>query len=42
MKISEFSNKYNISNDTVRYYMELNLIVPIKKGKHYYFDKGCE
>ena len=42
MKISEFSNKYNISNDTVRYYMELNLIVPIKKGGHYYFDKDCE
>ncbi|MGM0446036.1 MAG: MerR family transcriptional regulator [Bacillota bacterium] len=42
MKISEFSNKYNISNDTVRYYMELNLIVPVKKGGHYYFDKDCE
>lgn len=42
MKISEFSNKYNISNDTVRYYMELSLIVPIKKGGHYFYDKGCE
>ena len=42
MKISEFSSKYNVSNDTVRYYMELNLIVPIKKGGHYYFDKDCE
>ena len=42
MKISKFSNKYNISNDTVRYYMELSLIVPIKKGGHYYFDQGCE
>ncbi len=42
MKISEFSNKYNVSNDTVRYYMKLNLIVPQKKGGHYIFDKDCE
>ncbi|MFO7814382.1 MAG: MerR family transcriptional regulator [Halanaerobiales bacterium] len=42
MKISEFSNKYNLSNDTVRYYMKLNLLVPQKKGGHYQFDKECE
>ena len=42
MKISEFANKYGISNDTVRYYMKLNLIVPQKKGGHYIFDKECE
>ena len=42
MKISEFSNKYGVSNDTVRYYMKLNLIMPQKKGGHYHFDKECE
>ncbi len=42
MKISEFSNKYNLSNDTVRYYMKLNLLVPQKKGGHYHFDEECE
>lgn len=42
MKISEFSSKYDISNDTVRYYMKLNLIVPQKKGGHYFFNKKCE
>ena len=42
MKISEFANKYEISNDTVRYYMELNLITPEKSGGHYHFDEKCE
>jgi len=42
MKISEFANKYGVSNDTVRYYMKLNLIVPQKKGGHYIFEKECE
>ncbi|MCF8000625.1 MAG: MerR family transcriptional regulator [Halanaerobiales bacterium] len=42
MKISEFSSKYNLSNDTVRYYMKLNLLVPQKKGGHYNFDEECE
>lgn len=42
MKISEFSNKFGVSNDAVRYYMELNLIIPEKKGGHYHFDKKCE
>lgn len=42
MKTSEFSNKYNLSNDTVRYYMKLNLLVPQKKSGYYNFDEKCE
>ena len=42
MKISQFSNKYGVSNDTVRYYMELNLLTPVKKGGHYFYDERCE
>ena len=42
MKISDFANKFKVSNDTVRYYMELNLLTPEKKGGHYYYDKSCE
>lgn len=42
MKISEFANEFEVSNDTVRYYMELNLLTPQKKGGHYYYDKKCK
>ena len=37
MKIKEFSNKYDLSYDTIRYYMKLNLINPQKSGGHYEF-----
>lgn len=39
MKIREFSNKFNLSYDTIRYYMKLNLINPQKSGGHYEFDQ---
>ena len=39
MKIREFSNKFDISYDTIRYYMKLNLINPQKIGGHYQFDQ---
>lgn len=42
MKINEFSNKYNVSYDTIRYYMQLNLIIPEKNGGHYFFNQECE
>lgn len=39
MKIKEFSNKFDLSYDTIRYYMKLNLINPQKLGGHYDFDQ---
>src|SRR6056297_1009534 len=39
MKIKEFSNKFSLSYDTIRYYMKLNLINPQKSGGHYEFDQ---
>jgi len=39
MKIKEFSNKFDLSYDTIRYYMKLNLINPQKVGGHYNFDQ---
>jgi len=42
MKISQFADKYNISTDTVRYYMDLNLITPEKIGGHYHFNQKSE
>lgn len=39
MRIREFSQKYNLSYDTIRYYIKLNLIVPEKRGGQYYFDE---
>ena len=39
MKIKEFSNKFDLSYDTIRYYMKLNLINPQKSGGHYKFDQ---
>lgn len=37
MKIGEFSEKFDVSMDTVRYYMEIGLLLPQKHGKNYEF-----
>ena len=42
MKISQFASKFKVSNDTIRYYIDLKLSIPEKKGGHYHFDKKCE
>jgi DNA-binding transcriptional MerR regulator len=33
MTIKEFANKFDLSNDTLRYYKKVGLIGPIKKTK---------
>lgn len=39
MRIGMFAKSNNLSIDTVRYYIDLKLIHPIRKGKYYYFEK---
>lgn len=39
MRIGIFAQSNNLSIDTVRYYVDLNLIHPIRRGKYYYFEK---
>lgn len=42
MRIGAFAEKFGQSIDTIRYYMELNLVVPEKSGGQYTFDEACE
>lgn len=39
MRIGMFAKLNDLSIDTIRYYIDLKLIHPIRKGKYYYFDK---
>ncbi|MED1470548.1 MerR family transcriptional regulator [Bacillus salipaludis] len=42
MKISSFAKKFKVSIDTIRYYMNLGLLIPVKTGTYYEFDQTCE
>lgn len=42
MKIGKFSKKYNLTRDTVRYYMELGILNPRKLGSQYDFTRRDE
>lgn len=42
MRIGEFAKKNEVSIDTLRHYMDLELIVPHKKGSYYYFGEGVQ
>ncbi len=41
MKIGEFAKEHGISIDTVRFYVNEGLLIPIKDGYHYQFDQQC-
>lgn len=42
MKIGEFAKKNNAPIDTIRHYMELNLLLPIKSTHQYEFNEQCQ
>lgn len=42
MKIGRFAKKNNVSIDTLRHYMDMNLLLPLKDGSQYDFDDNCQ
>ncbi len=38
MKIGKFAEKHQVTQDTVRFYIEKGLLVPVKKDTQYYFS----
>ncbi|WHY79045.1 MerR family transcriptional regulator [Neobacillus sp. WH10] len=41
MKIGSFAKHFNVSVDTIRYYIELGLLVPEKKGAQFHMNQSC-
>ncbi|WP_134700754.1 MerR family transcriptional regulator [Ammoniphilus sp. YIM 78166] len=42
MKIGSFAKKFNASIDTIRYYTNFGLLIPVKKDSYYEYDQTCE
>lgn len=42
MRIGEFSKEFGVTIDTVRHYMDMGIILPLKEGAQYFFNKRCE
>jgi DNA-binding transcriptional MerR regulator len=42
MKIGEFSEKFNISKETIRFYASKKLLSPVKNGSFFIYDENCE
>ncbi len=40
MYLKEFMQKENTTRDTVRHYIYLNLITPVRKGRNYWFTEN--
>ncbi|GIN94786.1 hypothetical protein J6TS1_06560 [Siminovitchia terrae] len=41
MKIGTFAKRYDVNINTIRYYIEIGLIIPIKKETQFEFDQTC-
>ncbi|MGO0059600.1 MerR family transcriptional regulator [Brevibacillus fluminis] len=41
MKIGAFAKLFHVTTDTVRYYIEIGLLIPDKKNIHYVMNQSC-
>lgn len=41
MRIGEFAKKFEVTIDTIRHYIDMGLLIPIKEKSHYYFESTC-